>query len=101
MAESTRSLRSPLTLTIDESRVKLLTIGYVAAALGRTTWTIRHYEAMRLMPPAAFVLNKKTLNTRRRLYVDELDHGCHEWCDHERANASRRTLDTRSGVALP
>lgn len=71
MTESTKSLRSPLTLTVGGKRVKLLTIGYVASALGRTNWTVRYYEQIGLMPPAAFVLNKETLETRRRLYVEE------------------------------
>jgi hypothetical protein len=49
----------------------LCTVGRVAAALHRTPWTVKYWEAIGLLPPARFILNPEVPRTRRRLYLTE------------------------------
>ena len=62
--------------TINGSEVTLLTVGYVAHALGRTVWTVHDWTRLNLLPQAPFVINPEVPRTRRHLwpeaYVDAL-----------------------------
>jgi hypothetical protein len=49
----------------------LCTIGHVARVLRRTTWTVKYWEAIGLLPPAPYILNPEVPRTRRRLYLAE------------------------------
>ena len=53
-----------------EGEVRLLTVSYVASALGRTRWTIRHWQQRGLLPPAPFVINRENKSSRRWLYPE-------------------------------
>jgi hypothetical protein len=48
--------------------VRLLTIGYLSAALRRSRWTILQWEKLGLLPPPAFVMNPRRHRAKRRLY---------------------------------
>jgi hypothetical protein len=77
MVEKVRNLRAPIHKEVGGHEYALFTIGYVASVLGRTTWTIKHWERIGLFPKAAFMLSPSVSRTRRRLYpeafVDRLD----------------------------
>jgi hypothetical protein len=60
--------------TTEQGEVRLLTISYVAAALGRTRWTIRHWQRLGLLPPSAFVINRDNKSSRRWLYPEPFVH---------------------------
>lgn len=47
-----------------------MTIGHVALALGRTTWTIRHWTRLGLFPEAPFDLYPDEPRRRRRLFPE-------------------------------
>jgi hypothetical protein len=53
------------------TEVRLLTIGYLAAALRRSRWTILHWERLGLLPPAPFVINPERHRAKRRLYPED------------------------------
>ena len=63
-------LRSPIRTEIDGRACTLLTIGHVALALGRTTWTIRHWTRLGLFPEAPFDLYPDEPRRRRRLFPE-------------------------------
>lgn len=68
MDYSGKYLRSPISTEIEGGRTcTLLTIGHVALALHRTTWTVRHWQRIGLLPPP-FVINPEVPNLRRSLY---------------------------------
>ena len=46
----------------------MLSIGYLAHALGRSTWTAKEWTRIGLLPPAPVIQNPKTPNLRRRYY---------------------------------
>jgi hypothetical protein len=48
--------------------VKLVTVGYLAQAVNRTTWSIRHWQAIGLMPPPPFHTNHPNPLYRRGVY---------------------------------
>jgi len=52
---------------IEGKTIECVTIGMLAAAVGRSARTIRGWERSGLIPPAPFVLPGEQ-NTRRRLY---------------------------------
>lgn len=68
MDNSTKGLRHPIITTIDGHRCELLTVGHVAAALGRSSWTVRYWTRLGLLPEAPFDLNYGDAHRRRRLY---------------------------------
>ena len=70
MARHLRNHRRPIRITTEAGDVQLLTIGHVAAAVGRTPWTIKHWHRLELLPPAPFVINAQRQNLRRRLYPE-------------------------------
>ena len=53
------------------TEVRLLTVGYVAAALGRSRWTLLEWERLGLLPKAPFVMNPRRHRAKRRLYTEE------------------------------
>ena len=68
MVEHLKSLRHPILMDIDGQGCELLTVGYVAHVLRRTSWTIRYWTALNLFPEAPFQLDPDVSRTRRRLY---------------------------------
>ena len=72
----TRCLRRPINADIGGQVVSLVTIGHVAAALHRETWTIRNWTDLGLFPKAPVILETGLNCTRRTLYpvpfVDQL-----------------------------
>lgn len=71
MAVVTKSGGRSIEIQIDGEIRTLCTIGHVACALRRTAWTVKHWEAIGLLPPAKYVLNPELHRTRRRLYPAE------------------------------
>jgi hypothetical protein len=71
MAKSVKNLRRPITAQIEGKDCTLLTIGYMAAAIHRTSWTIKYWERLGLLPPAPFVVNPERLRTKRHLYPEQ------------------------------
>lgn len=65
-----KNLHRPISVVIDGSECTLLTIGYMAAALHRTTWTIHYWERLGLLPSPPFVINPERLRTKRHLYPE-------------------------------
>jgi hypothetical protein len=68
MIQQMKSLHHPIPMEIGGEECQLLTVGYVAHVLHRTSWTIRHWTQLNLFPEAPFVLDPGTSRTRRRLY---------------------------------
>lgn len=56
VGERVRNLRAPISFTIAGQEVELVTIGHVAHALGRGTWTIRYWQRIGLFPDTPFFL---------------------------------------------
>jgi hypothetical protein len=70
MDDTTKYLRLPIRTEIGGRACTLLSIGHVAHALRRTTWTVRYWERIGLLPESPFVLNPDVPRTRRRLYPE-------------------------------
>ena len=70
MSQQWKGLHRPIVTVINGHPITLLTIGYVARALGRTNGTIKYWERYGLLPQAAFISNPNNLSTRRRLYPE-------------------------------
>jgi hypothetical protein len=68
MDYTTKGLRHPFVATINGHSCELVTIGHLAAALGRSTWTVRYWTRLGLLPEAPFDLNLDDPRRRRRLY---------------------------------
>lgn len=68
MDYSTRGLRHPIVAIINGHRCELLTVGHLAACVGRSSWTVRHWTRLNLLPEAPFDLNPGDASRRRRLY---------------------------------
>lgn len=54
-------------IEVNGKEIECVTIGSLAAAVGRKPRTIRHWEAIGLIPPPPFMLPGE-YNTKRRLY---------------------------------
>ena len=67
--ENVRGLRR-IRATINDREVTLLTVGYVAHALGRTVWTVHDWTRLNLLPHAPFVINPEVSRTRRHLWPE-------------------------------
>jgi hypothetical protein len=68
MDSNVKYLRSPIKTEIAGRPCTLLTIGHLAQALGRTTWTVRHWTRIGLLPQAPFDMWPDDPRRRRRLY---------------------------------
>jgi hypothetical protein len=68
MKYTTKGLRHPIITTINGNRCELVTVGHLAAALGRSSWTVRYWTQLGLLPEAPFDLNPGDTHRRRRLY---------------------------------
>ena len=68
MDYSAKGLRHPILATVNGHRCELLTIGHLAAALGRSSWTVRYWTRLGLLPEAPFDLHPGEPHRRRRLY---------------------------------
>ena len=64
----TRCLRRPITADVGGQIVTLMTVGHVAAALGRTRWTVDYWITLGLLPKPPFVINPNDDVIKRRLY---------------------------------
>ena len=67
--EKIRGLRR-ITTTINGEVVTLLTVGHLAHALGRTTWTTNFWMRVGLLPSGPFVINPDVICTYRRLWPE-------------------------------
>jgi hypothetical protein len=83
MDNSTKGLRHPIVRTINGHRCELLTVGHVAAALGRSSWTVRYWTRLGLLPEAPFDLNPGDAHRRRRLYPRPFVHALAELVDRD------------------
>jgi hypothetical protein len=64
-----RNLRRPFDVEIhDHQKIEVVSIGYVARALGRTTWTVKSWQRIGLLPNAPWLLDPEISNLRRRLF---------------------------------
>ena len=81
MVDRFKGLHKPIKMDIEGS-VTLLTIGYVARVLGRSTWTIKHWTKIGLLPEAAFIANPNDTRTRRRLYPEPFVKCLDEIAEH-------------------
>ena len=68
MVEYVKSLQHPVQIAVGDRTVDLVTIGYVANVLDRTSWTIKYWTRLGLFPEPPYFLNPKDSCTRRRLY---------------------------------
>jgi hypothetical protein len=82
MADHIRSLHRPYEVQLNEQPVRLLTVGYLAAALHRTSWTVHHWERIGLLPPPPFVINPERLRTKRHLYPEAFIAAIAEMAEH-------------------
>jgi len=78
-----KNLRHPITAQIGGQTVELVTIGTLAHALGRTTWCVKYWERLGLLPPAPFIINMCDSRTRRRLYPADLVAQAGRLMEHE------------------
>src|SRR5665213_163787 len=68
MVEHIRNLHKPVHANIDGHDYVLLTVGHVTRALGRSTWTVKYWERLRLFPKAPFRLHPDVPQCCKRLY---------------------------------
>jgi hypothetical protein len=66
--EKVRNLRKPVFAKVNGRSVALVQVGYVAHALGRTSWTIKSWTRLGLFPEPPIFLNPDDPRLRRRLY---------------------------------
>lgn len=63
-----KNLRRPIQSNINGKSVTLLTSGYMARAIGRSTWSVKHWRRLGLLPQPPFVLHADVQESRRYLY---------------------------------
>ena len=68
MVQRIKNLRHPIHVEVNGNQCEMLSIGYLAHALGRSTWTAKEWTRIGLLPPAPVIQNPKTPNLRRRYY---------------------------------
>lgn len=68
MVDRIRWLHQPIEVVINGERCKMLTIGHLANAVGRTTWTVRYWTKCGLVPPTPFYWDPSENRARFRLY---------------------------------
>ena|GEM_PF-4677207 len=68
MVTKLKNHRRPITTTINGKSVTLLTSGYMARAIGRSTWSVKHWRRLGLLPQPPFVLHADVQESRRYLY---------------------------------
>ena len=78
VANKVRNLHTPIRVMVNNQECRMLTIGYVARALGRSTWTVKYWQRLSLLPPAPFVQHPNDPCTRRRLYPEPFVDAVHE-----------------------
>ena len=61
-----------MVVEVDGVQVRLLTVGALAAAVNRTSATIRFWERRGLIPRAPYVLETEDPRAKRRLYPPEI-----------------------------
>lgn len=70
MAQRIKNLRHPIHTEINGQPCVLLTVGYLADAIGRSTWTVKYWtEVIGLLPPPVRIEHPETPNLRRGLYT--------------------------------
>ena len=60
--------RHPIITQIKGQEVTLLTVAYVAKAIGRSKWSVKHWQRLGLLPEPPFVLHPDVQEARRYLY---------------------------------
>lgn len=68
MVDKIKSLHRPIEVVINGQRCEMLTIGHVAHAVGRTTWTVRYWTKIGLFPVTPFFWDPSETRARFRLY---------------------------------
>ncbi len=68
MKRPTKGLRSPLLADVRGRQVQMLTVGHMALAINRSTWTVRYWERAGLLPVPPFALHQYDAQRRRWLY---------------------------------
>lgn len=72
MPDHVKHLRHPIHAELaGEPWCDLMTVGHVAVALRRSTWTIRNWQKLGLLPPTPFFIHAEIPNLRRRLFPRE------------------------------
>jgi hypothetical protein len=67
----TKNLRHPIHAELAGELCDLMTVGHVAAAPGRSSWTVRHWQRLGLLPPTPFFIHAEIPNLRRLLFPRE------------------------------
>ena len=70
MYQSPKFLRHPIAHEANGQRCTLLTIGHLAHALGRSTWTVRYWTRLGLLPEPVFHLSPGSPKAHRTLYPE-------------------------------
>ena len=70
LVDKIKNLRRPVVAEINGHPVSLVTVGYAAHVLGRTSWTIKYWTKVGLFPRAPYVINPNDPRTRRHLYSE-------------------------------
>lgn len=71
MAKRIKNLRHPITAVVNGHPCELLTVGHLARAVGRTPWTVKHWQRIGLLPRPQVILNPKVPQARRGLYKSD------------------------------
>jgi len=67
-----KSLHQPIEVAINGQPCTMLTVGYVARALGRITWTLRYWTKIGLFPSTPFYWDPSATRIRFRLYPEAI-----------------------------
>jgi hypothetical protein len=70
MTYITKGLHRPIHREIDDKHLVLLTTGYICRVMGRSQWTIRHWQEQGIFPLAPYVMNADRPSARRWLFPE-------------------------------
>lgn len=70
MTRHPKGLRRPIETTFHGQSVTLVTVGYLARAANRTTWTIHYWQRIGLLPKPPFHTNHPNPLYRRGVYPE-------------------------------
>lgn len=76
-------LRHPIRAKINGETTKFLTVGHLALAAARSTWTIDHWIRIGLLAPNPFVLNADVPLSLRRLWPEDLVDALHKIAEQD------------------
>ena len=63
-----KGLRRPIKTNLNGQPVTFLTVGHLARAVHRTTWSVRHWQRLGLLPRPPFAIHRDDDQRRRWLY---------------------------------